>query len=441
MGSDGRGGEGATGRPRVVVVGAGFGGLAAVKAMAHLPVEVTVIDRRNHHLFQPLLYQVATAGLNPSDIAHPIRRIVRDQTNCRVVLDEVVAVDRAASTVRTATTTVGYDYLVLATGATHAYFGHDEWAVLAPGLKTIEDALEIRRRVLTAFERAEATDDPAERRRLMTFVVVGAGPTGVELAGAIAEIATTTLRPDFRSIDTTDSATILVEAGPRVLPTFVPRLSAAAARHLDQLGVEVRTDCAVTEISELGVATTCGSVPAGTVLWAAGVAASPLGRQISDEVDRAGRVPVGPDLTVADRPEIFVIGDLAAVRGPDGEPVPGVAPAAQQAGDHVAASIEADLAGRPRPVFRYRDKGSMATVGRSAAVVDLGRGLRFSGLAAWVVWWLVHIWSLIEFRSRLRVMGSWGWQYLTGRRDARLITDTSLAAGPGPSIPDPGEAR
>lgn len=413
-----------SGRPQVVVVGAGFGGLTATKALADVAVDVTVIDRRNHHLFQPLLYQVATAGLNPSDIAHPIRRIVRRQKNCRVLLDDVVDIEPEKNTLHTPNRTVGFDYLVLAAGATHAYFGHDEWADHAPGLKTIEDALEIRRRVLSAFEAAEAGDDPDERRRLMTFVVVGAGPTGVELAGAISEIATTTLRPDFRAIDTTDSRTVLIEAGPRVLPMFPEKLSASAERQLVRLGVEVRTGCRVEEIDDRGVATSEGPIPAATVLWAAGVAASPLGAKVAVTTDQAGRVPVRPDLSVAGHRNIFVIGDLASVTDSKGDQVPGVATAAQQGGTHVAAAIVADLDGAERPSFTYRDKGSMATIGRSAAVVNLGPRLQFGGYTAWVLWWLVHVWSLIDFRSRFQVMSSWGWQYLTKRRDARLITNT-----------------
>ena len=408
-------------RPHVVIVGCGFGGLAATRALADADVDITILDRENHHTFQPLLYQVATAGLNPSDIAQPIRSIVRRQSNARVILGEVIDVDLGASTVTTVDDVVGFDYLVLATGASHSYFGHDDWAEIAQGLKSIDDALEIRRRILIAFERAEVTTDPVERERLMTFVVVGAGPTGVELAGAVKEIATKALRDDFRSIDTTASRVVLVEAGPRVLATFPDELSASAERQLAKLGVDVLTSTPVTGIDVDGVTIEGGSIPAATVLWGAGVAASPLGRTVAADVDRSGRVPVTSDLTIDGHPNVFVIGDLAAATS-SGVAVPGVAPAAQQGGRHVARCIAADLGGTRRPVFIYRDKGSLATIGRSAAVADLSPRLRFGGHVAWVVWWLVHIWSLVDFRSKLRAMSGWGWQYWTGRRTARLIT-------------------
>lgn len=411
-------------RPHVIIVGCGFGGLAATQALADADVDITVIDRENHHTFQPLLYQVATAGLNPSDIAHPIRHIVRHQENALVLLDEVVNVELEAARVTTPSRWFDYDYLVLATGATHSYFGNDDWAEFAPGLKTIDDALEIRRRILLAFERAEATTDPAERTRQMTFVVVGAGPTGVELAGAVKEIATTTLTSDFRSIDTTMSRVVLVEAGPHLLSAFPDKLSASAENQLVGLGVEVRTSTPVTGISSDGVTTSDGLIPTATVLWGAGVAASPLGRAVTEDSDRAGRVPVTAELTLVDHPEVFVIGDLAAATS-KGEPVPGVAPAAMQGGEHAARCIEADLAGMSRSSFVYDDKGSLATIGRSKAVADLGPRLRFGGFAAWVIWGAVHISSLIGFRSKLRTMTSWFWQYLTGRRGARLITGTA----------------
>lgn len=408
-------------RPHVVIVGCGFGGLAAARALDDAEVDITVVDRANHHTFQPLLYQVATAGLNPSDIAQPIRHILRKQANASVLLDEVVSVDLDAHTVHTPERSIGFDYLVLATGATHSYFGNDDWAVHAPGLKSIDDALDIRRRILLAFERAESVDDPAERDRQMTFVVVGAGPTGVELAGAVKEIATRTLRSDFRSIDTTTSKVVLVEASDRVLGAFPEKLSASAERQLVKLGIEVQTSTPVTGIDEHGVTTSAGTIPAATVLWGAGVAASPLGREVADETDRAGRVPVAGDLTVDGHSNVFVIGDLASALT-DGEPVPGVAPAAQQGGHHVARCIRADLAGDERPTFTYVDKGSLATIGRSKAVADLGPKLRFGGYFAWLIWWVVHIWSLVDFRSKLRAMSGWGWQYWTGRRNARLIT-------------------
>ncbi len=424
-------------RPHVVVVGCGFGGLAVVRALADVDVDITVIDRQNHHTFQPLLYQVATAGLNPSDIAQPIRHILRRQSNCKVLLDEVTGFDLDTRSVLTGSRSVNYDYLVLATGATHSYFGHDDWERHARGLKTIDDALEIRRRILLAFERAEATEDSVERERLMTFVVVGAGPTGVELAGAVQEIAMRTLRHDFRSIDSRDSTVILVEAGPRVLSTFPESLSRSAARQLAKLGVEVRVDSPVTDISARHVTTTQGVIPAATVMWGAGVRASALGSAVSSDTDRAGRVRVEADLSLRDHGDVFVIGDLAAATDADGAPVPGVAPAAQQGGRHVAAAIRADLAGRSRPMFVYRDKGSLATIGRSAAVADLGPRLRFGGYLAWLIWWVVHIWSLIDFRSRFRAMSGWGWQYWTGRRNARLITGQAATTSHASVEPPP----
>jgi NADH dehydrogenase len=412
------------GRPHVVIVGCGFGGLAATRALADTNVDITLIDRENHHTFQPLLYQVASAGLNPSDIAQPIRHIVRKQNNVRVRLAEVTGIDLEARTVQTADGAIAYDHLILATGATHSYFGNDVWAEFAPGLKTIDDALEIRRRILLAFEQAESTADIAERQRLMTFVVVGAGPTGVELAGAVKEIATKALSADFRSIDTTTSRVVLVEAGPRVLGAFTERLSASAKRQLVKLGVDVQLSTPVIAIDGHGVTTEAGTIPAATVLWGAGVAASPLGRAVTDDADRAGRVPVSADLSIEGHPEVFVIGDLAAAQS-DGKAVPGVAPAATQGGQHVARCIAADLAGNSRPAFRYKDKGSMATIGRSKAVAYLGPKLQFGGYFAWLVWWVVHIMTLIDFRSKASAMANWGWQYLTGQRVARLITGRS----------------
>lgn len=417
------------GRPHVVIVGCGFGGLAATRSLSDADVDITVVDRENHHTFQPLLYQVATAGLNPSDIAQPIRHIIRKQQNARVLLDEVIGVDLDAERVEVIGDTIAYDYLVLATGATHSYFGHDDWAELAPGLKTIDDALDIRRRILLAFERAEASGDPAERERLMTFVVVGAGPTGVELAGAVQEIATRTLRADFRSIDTTTSRVVLVEAEPKVLGRFPEKLSASADRQLTKLGVEVRTSTPVTGIDTHGVTTQAGSIPAATVLWGAGVAASPLGRAVTDDTDRAGRVMVTTDLTVEGQPNVFVIGDLAAARS-EGVAVPGVAPAAQQGGRHAARCIEADLAEAARPTFVYKDKGTLATIGRSQAVANISPRLQFGGYSAWLIWWVIHIWTLIDFHSKLSTMSGWGWQYLTGQRTARLITGRAQRRNP-----------
>ncbi len=421
---------------RVVIVGAGFAGLAAAKGLADAPVDVTIIDRQNHHLFQPLLYQVATAGLNPSDIAQPIRHILAKQANCRPVLAEVTRIDPIGRNVSTTAGAIPYDILVLATGATHAYFGNDQWATHAPGLKTIEDALDIRRRILVAFEKAELAISIDERERQMTFVVVGAGPTGVEMAGAIREIATQTLRRDFRRIDTANVHVLLVEAGPAVLGPFPEKLQRSATKQLLKLGVDVRTDTRVTGISDDGVTTSDGFIPTATVIWAAGVAASPLGAQVAGETDRSGRAVVQQDLSLAEHEDIFVVGDVAAATDGDGNPVPGVAPAAEQGGEHVAACIAADLEGRPRPAFVYKDKGSMATIGRSKAVADLGPRLRFGGRVAWLLWCVVHIWSLIGFRSRLRTMGSWNWQYLTGHRGARLITGNSSHPARGDDVDD-----
>lgn len=414
---------------RVVIIGGGFGGLFAARALARAPVEITLIDKRNHHLFQPLLYQVATAGLNPSDIAYPIRSILRRQTNTRVVLGEVTGIDATSRQVELEDgDTLPYDHLILATGATHAYFGNDHWAAYAPGLKTIEDALDIRRRVLTAFEAAERETDPTTRVARLTFVVVGGGPTGVELAGAISEIALRTLSRDFRSIDPATARVVLVEGLDRILSTYPGQLSAKAVTQLRKLGVEVRTATRVTGIDEAGVDTSGGRIDARTVLWAAGVAASPLARALGAELDRAGRVTVEPDLSVPGHPEIFVVGDLAAATGADGRPVPGVAPAAMQGGRHAARAIQADLDGKPRQPFRYRGKGSLATIGRSSAVADFGRYKRFSGFPAWVLWWLVHLLYLIGFRSRLLVWFGWAWQWLTFQRGARLITGDQVTA-------------
>lgn len=405
---------------RVVVVGAGFGGLSVAKSLSRAPVSITIVDRRNFHLFQPLLYQVATAALNPSDIAYPIRTVFRRQRNVeRIVLGEVVGVDPAERTVDLADgERLSYDTLVLATGATHSYFGHDDWRQTAPGLKTIEDALTIRRRILEAFERAER--DPEKGQAELTFVVVGAGPTGVELAGALIEIATRSLVDEYHRIDPARARVILVEGGPRVLPVYPPRLSASAREQLESLGVEVRVDSVVSEIDSSGVVLADGArIEAGTVLWAAGVKASPLGAMLGGETDRTGRVRVGPDLSITGHPEVFVIGDLAAIEG-----VPGVAPAAIQQGRHAGRQIANDLAGRPRSRFHYRNKGNLATIGRARAVADL-RVIRFSGFAAWAAWLTIHIAYLIGFRNRLLVLISWSWNYVTFRRGARIITGTT----------------
>jgi len=419
----------ATRRPHVIIVGAGFGGLSAAKALGHSHVDVTVIDRRNHHLFQPLLYQVATAGLAPAQIASPIRSIVRDQANTRVILAEVTGVDLAAKTVTTGGRKTAFDYLILATGATHAYFGHDAWADHAPGLKTLDDAVDLRRRVLTAFEAAETACGEAERRRLLTFAIVGAGPTGVELACAIAELARRALTRDFRAIRTAMARVLLIEAGPRVLPTFDAPLSAYAARALAKLGVEVRTGAAVTEVTHDGVSIGEEVIPAANVIWAAGVGASPVGGWLGVARDRAGRVEVSPDLSVPGAPNVFVIGDLAHLVDASGRPVPGVAPAAKQEGQYVAGLIKADIAGADRDgPFRYADFGSLATVGRQAAVVQLGR-FRLQGFVAWVFWSLAHIYFLIGFKNRIQVALDWIWAYLTFERGSRLITGEDAAKG------------
>jgi NADH dehydrogenase len=412
------------GAPRVVIVGAGFAGLNAACALEGRPARVVVVDRRNHHLFQPLLYQVATAALSPGDIAAPIRHVLRNQRNAEVVLGDVARVDPAARTVHLEDgTEVRYDLLVVATGATHSYFGHLEWAPLAPGLKTLEDALEIRRRVLTAYERAERARDPETRRALLTFVVVGAGPTGVELAGALAEIARYSLTSDFRHISPESARVLLLEAAPRVLPPYPERLSEAARRQLERIGVEVRTGAAVTAIDRHGVEVAGERIPSRTVLWAAGVAASPLARSLGVPLDKSGRVEVLPDLSVPGRPEIFVVGDLARLVL-DGAPVPGVAPAAIQMGRHAARNALRRARGRRTVPFRYRDKGQLATIGRAAAVGRvLGRDL--TGLPAWLAWLGVHIAYLIGFRNRVAVLLEWGWSYATFKREARLITETA----------------
>jgi NADH dehydrogenase len=414
----------------VVIIGAGFGGLYAAKALRRAPVDITLIDRRNHHVFQPLLYQVATAALNPSDIAAPIRRVLRHQRNVEVLLAEARAVDLEGRRVMLdGEVSLSYDYLLIATGATHSYFGHDDWRRLAPGLKTIEDALEMRRRILLAYEMAERSADPIERALWMTFVIIGGGPTGVELAGAIAEIAFHTLEHDFRHIDPHGSKVILIEAGPRVLPTYPEELSNAAARQLQRLGVDVHVNCMVNDIGPNGASIQDACIGARTVLWAAGVAASPLVRSLGVPLDRSGRVHVTPELSVPGHERAFVIGDLAAVEH-DGRRVPGVAPAAIQAGRHAAANIRAAVEGRPLQAFRYRDKGSIATIGRGAAVAELGR-LHLSGLVAWLTWLFVHIMYLIGFRNRAIVLLEWAWSYLTYDRGARLITGDTIPAGAG----------
>ncbi|WP_447729081.1 NAD(P)/FAD-dependent oxidoreductase [Pseudoxanthomonas suwonensis] len=408
-------------RPHLVVIGGGFAGLWATRALAWAPLRITLVDRSNHHLFQPLLYQVATAGLSAPDIAAPLRHILRRQRNVEIRLGEVEAIDPQA---RTATLADGkalhYDYLLLATGATHAYFGNEQWAAHAPGLKSLDDALELRRKLLLAFERAEACDDPAERAAWLEFAIVGGGPTGVELAGTLAEIARHTLRDQFRNIDPATARVRLIEAGPRVLASFPEDLSEKARRQLEKLGVEVSTGVPVTDIDAGGYRLGDTYVRSRTIVWAAGVAASPLARSLGVPLDRAGRVPVEPELSVPGHPEIFVAGDLAAMKQADGSPVPGVAPAAKQMGRHVARAIQARLQGAPARPFRYRDFGNLATIGRMAAVVDI-HGFRLSGVLAWWFWLAAHVFFLIGFRNRLVVLLNWAWAYWSYQRAARII--------------------
>jgi NADH dehydrogenase len=407
--------------PKVVIIGAGFGGMAAARALRRAAVQVTIVDRSNHHVFQPLLYQVATAALSPADIAAPIRRIFRHQPNVAVMLADAKAVDASAKRVVLADGSIDYDTLIIATGATHAYFGHDDWAEHAPGLKSLHDALLIRRRILIAFEVAEREPDEARRRAWMTFVIVGAGPTGVELAGTLAEVTRQTLAKDFRHINTASARVILVEASPRVLGAYTEDLSAAARVQLERLGVAVWTGVQVTGIDAEGVWIGPERIHARTVLWAAGVAASPLARTLGVPLDRAGRVLVEPDLKVPGLHDVYVIGDLAHVEI-DGMLVPGVAPAAMQQGLHVAENIMRTMKGEPRLPFRYVDKGMLATIGRGAAVAKVGP-IKASGTFAWLLWLFVHILFLIGFRNRVVVLIQWAWSYMTFDRGARLITD------------------
>lgn len=410
-----------TRKPQVVILGAGFGGLNAALSLKHAEVDVTVVDRRNHHLFQPLLYQVATAGLSPGNIAYPIRAVLAKQQNARVLLDEALAIDPASRKIKLGDGELKYDYLILATGARHAYFGHEEWAAFAPGLKSLEDGLEIRRRILSAFEKAERETAVARRNELLTFIIVGGGPTGVELAGAIAEISRRVMVRDFRVINPRDARVILLEAGPRILPTYPEQLSAAAELSLKKLGAEVHTNCPVTSVATGQVMAGSKTVRAATVLWAAGVAASPLAGSLGVGLDKAGRVGVEPDLSIPGHPEIFVIGDLAIFTHQGGQPLPGVAPVAIQQGRHAARNILRAVKGEPAEPFHYVDKGSLATIGRASAVADLGR-LKFSGFFAWLAWLMVHIFFLIGFRNRFIVLFEWAWAYFTNQRGARLIT-------------------
>ncbi|OWJ64654.1 NAD(P)/FAD-dependent oxidoreductase [Inquilinus limosus] len=410
-------------RHRVVVIGAGFGGLQAVLRLKGAPVDITLIDRRNHHLFQPLLYQVATASLAPSEIAWPVRNLVAGRPEVRTILGEVTGIDKAARQVQLhGEAPVPYDTLLVATGARHAYFGHDDWEPFAPGLKDIDDATAIRRRILLAFERAEVETDPAVRRALLTFVIVGAGPTGVEVAGTIAELAHHTMARDFRALDPKEARILLVEAGPRVLSAFPEDLSAYAKSALERLGAEILTGHAVTECDADGVKLGAERVPAKTVIWAAGVQASPAAVWLGAEADRAGRVMIAPDLTLPGHPEIFVVGDTARLDAWNGQPLPGIAPAAKQQGQHVADTIRARLEGKaePRP-FRYKHAGSLATIGKRAAVIDFG-WIKLRGWLAWWIWGFAHIYFLIGLRNRLTVALSWLWIYTTGQRSARLIT-------------------
>jgi len=417
--------------PQVVIVGGGFGGLNAAKGLLRAPVEVTLVDRRNFHLFQPLLYQVATGGLTPADIAAPLRAIFGREKNIRVLRAEVSDLDLDRRELTLDGDLLTYDYLILATGATHHYFGRDDWARWAPGLKTIEDATSIRARILDSFERAERERDPAKREALLTFVIVGGGPTGVELAGAIGELARETLAFDFRAIDPRSSRILLLEAAERLLLSYPPELSARATKALSDLGVTVWTNVTVTNIGESGVAIDRGgeadALKAGTVLWAAGVKASPLGEKLAARsqarVDRAGRILVEPDLSLRGHPDVFVVGDLASLHQ-DGEPLPGVAPVAIQQGRYVARAIDARIEGKPSPPFRYIDRGSLAVIGRARAVA-LVWGRRFWGYPAWLMWLFVHLLYLVEFESRVIVVIQWGWSYLSRNRRARLITKTS----------------
>ncbi len=413
-------------RPHVVIVGAGFGGLAATRALARAPVDVTLIDRRNHHLFQPLLYQVATAALSPADIAGPTRSILRDQENVRVVLDEVTGVDRARRQVLLGYgQPVSYDWLVIATGARHSYFGRDEWAAHAPGVKTIEDATAVRRKILLALERAETESDPDRRKALLTFVVIGGGPTGVEMAGAIAELAHRSVSRDFRSITPHCSRIALVHRGTRLLEAFPAELSAKAEKAIRELGVELHLGKAVTHVAEDHVELDGMAIPSFTAIWAAGVEASPAARWLGASSDAAGRVAVTTDLRLPGEERVFVIGDTAACPGPDGRPLPGIAPVAKQQGAQVAAAIAHDIAGKRCPPFRYRHYGNLATIGRRRAVIDFG-WWRASGLVAWLLWSTIHVYFLVGFRNRLSVGLGLAWNYLTFARHARLIAGEAL---------------
>ncbi|HZN97095.1 MAG TPA: NAD(P)/FAD-dependent oxidoreductase [Gemmatimonadales bacterium] len=419
--------------PHVVILGGGFAGLYAARGLKRASVQVTLVDRRNHHLFQPMLYQVATAALNPGDIAAPIRSVLRRQSNAEVLLAEAAFVDPAARRVQfTDGSSTAYDYLVVATGAQHSYFGHDEWEQLAPGLKSLEDASEIRQRVLLAFERAERERDPVRRHSYLTFVVVGGGATGVEMAGAVAELRRYALRRDFRHIDPGEATVMLLEGGPRLLPSYPPSLSDKAKLDLRRLGVEVRTETLVTDIRPGFVVAANWTIPTQTVIWAAGNAASPILKSLGTPLDKVGRAIVEPDCTIPGHPEIFVLGDAALFNDGAGEPIPWIAPAAIQMGQYAARTIQCDLAGQPRRAFHYWDKGQLAVIGRGRAVADIWK-LRFGGLLAWLTWTFVHIFYLIGFRNRVLVMIQWAWSYITFGRGARLIAgETPCAIPPMP---------
>jgi NADH:ubiquinone reductase (H+-translocating) len=421
-------------RPHVVILGGGFGGLYAARGLKHAPVRVTLVDRRNHHLFQPMLYQVATAALNPSDIAAPIRSVLRKQSNTEVLLAEAAAIDAAQRRVLfTDGTGTTYDYLIVATGARHSYFGHDQWEQLAPGLKSLEDAVEIRQRVLLAFERAERESGPVRRHAYLTFVVVGGGATGVETAGAVAELRRYALRRDFRHIDPGEATVMLLEGGPRLLPSYPPSLSDKAKLDLRRLGVEVRTETMVTDIRPGFVVAANWTIPTQTVIWAAGNAASPILKSLGTPLDNAGRAIVEPDCTIPGHPEVFVLGDAALFNRPEGRPLPWISPAAIQMGQYTARTIQSDLAGEPRRAFQYWDKGQLAVIGRGRAVADIWK-LHFGGFLAWLIWTFVHIFFLIGFRNRILVMIQWAWSYVTYGRGARLIAgETPCAVPPMPA--------
>lgn len=432
-----------TGKPKIVVVGGGFGGLAAIKELKGVDADITLIDRRNHHLFQPLLYQVATTSLGPSEIAWPIRQLVHRRQEVTTLLGNVVGIDTAARQVRLeGGTDVPFDYLILATGAQHAYFGHDDWEPYGPGLKTLEDATAMRRRLLLAFERAELETDPERRKALLTFVIIGAGPTGVELAGAIVELARITLRDDFRNIRPEEARVVLIEAGPRVLANFKPEMSAYADTALRELGVDVMLNTPVTAVHAGGVTFATGTINAETIIWAAGVLASPVAKWLGVEADRAGRVTVKPDLSVPGHPNIFAVGDTVNVTTPEGKPVPGIGDAAKQGGRHAARVIAARLSGnRVEMPFHYHHLGDIATIGRSRALIDFG-WLRLTGWIGWWTWGLAHIYFLIGLKNRIFIALNWLWIYLTGYRSARLITqDTPTPAGAsGATSADPATA-